>query len=294
MKKTKSKLSIVVATHNRPYLLSKCIESLLSQERKRVEIIVVDSSDHKNNKTYTKNIKYFYVNKKGLSGSRNTGFNRAMGEFVAFIDDDAIAGSSWIKEILSFIKRHPNVQAFGGGYSRYSLKPLPEWFPPSYGINNLGNKERVLKIGREWLSGTNMIFKKELLIKLGGFDENLGMKGESIGYGEETDLQSRIYKTGGKIYYSPKLKVNHLVATKKISLKWLLVNRFKLGLTSSKAKNLDRNAPSHLYGLVVGFVDILKWMTKPERIPIKRRTYYALGRLSGELGALYSLIKGTK
>lgn len=287
-------LSIIIATHNRPGLLSKCIESLLPQKSKETEIVIIDSSDQKNNKIQTKNIKYIYTNKKGLSSSRNLGIHRAKGRFVAFIDDDSIAGSTWVKMILLFIKKHPKTQAFGGGYSRYNLNPLPKWFPPDYGINDLGNKERVLKTGKEWLSGTNMIFKKDSLGKMGGFDESLGMRGKKLGYGEETNLQMRLRQKGVNVHYSPKLKVRHLIAEYKQNLWWLLKSSFYSGQTSFVSHRRTHNPFLYVVLFVHKILMFSISFLTPSLIPFKRRIYYSFHWLFYGAGQLTSYLRHIK
>jgi hypothetical protein len=61
-----------------------------------------------------------------------------------------------------------------------------------------------------------------------GFDNTLGMYDQNLGYGEESELQSRLYATMPDeiIYYDPKLFVYHLVRPEQMSLHWILNSRF--------------------------------------------------------------------
>ncbi|MFZ5437829.1 MAG: glycosyltransferase family 2 protein [Patescibacteria group bacterium] len=233
-------LSIIVATHNRPQLLKKCLASLHQQLTKDTELIVVDNYPQKTAKNIVSNFKntiYLFEKNTGLSFARNTGWKKANGKYVAYIDDDSIADSNFVGSILNFIKKEPKIEAFGGSYSRHSNKKIPFWFPESYGTMNNGKTVKKLIIGSEWLSGTSMIFKKSLLKDINGFNNKLGMIGNKVSYGEETDLLIRLSLAGIPIYYDPKIKVSHFLADKKINLIWLIQDAFRRGQSTFFIQN---------------------------------------------------------
>ncbi len=232
-------LSIVISTYKRNQLLEKCLDSIVDNNKNNqneYEIIVVDNADDINTKKLiiryveNKNLKYIGVKENGLSKARNVGFKRAVGTYVAYIDDDSIAEKDWVRNILKFIKKNKKVEVFGGPYARYTTISIPMWLPKEYGTMNNGNNMKILDIGREWLSGTNMIYKKALLEKMGGFDTKLGMKGEIVGYGEETDFLIRVALNKIPVYYDPQLKVSHLLPKRKINIIWLIKDSFIRGI----------------------------------------------------------------
>ncbi len=85
-------VSVIIPTYNRDTYLYKAIESVATQDYKKVEIIVVDDGSKLNyaeeicNKF--KNCTYFYKDNGGLSSARNYGVIKAKGEFISFLDDD--------------------------------------------------------------------------------------------------------------------------------------------------------------------------------------------------------------
>ncbi len=88
-------VSVVIPTHNRVDLLPRAIESVLNQTYKDIELIVVsdgstDSTDDlMGNYANDSRIKYInYKPAKGGNYARNTGFDAATGDYVAFLDDD--------------------------------------------------------------------------------------------------------------------------------------------------------------------------------------------------------------
>lgn len=240
------KISAVICTYNRSQLLRGAIESLLNQtlNRSEYEIIVVNNASTDNtskvvNKFITDfkdfNIKYIFESEQGLSHARNAGFKNAKTDFVAYIDDDAKADKNWLKEAIKIIDEiKPDI--FGGPIYPFYLTEKPEWFLDRYEIRTNGNDPRFLN-ENEYISGSNIIFKKKVLELLGGFDTNLGMNGEKLGYGEETRLilKARDEVKNVKIYYSPKIFVYHLVPEKKMRFGYFVEHNFAVG---NRAKDI--------------------------------------------------------
>ena len=89
------KVSVIVPVYNVENYIEKCLDSLVNQTLKDIEIIVVndgstDGSKEKIQKYLQKydNIKYLEKENGGLSDARNFGMPQAMGEYMAFLDSD--------------------------------------------------------------------------------------------------------------------------------------------------------------------------------------------------------------
>jgi GT2 family glycosyltransferase len=220
-------LSIIIATHKRLHLLVRVRESLAHQLSTTVELIIIE-------------------NDYGLAKARNVGWKKAKGEYVVYIDDDAVATNDWVANILQFIKLHPDVVAFGGPYTSLNEAVLPTWIPRDLTAMEIAAKvARPIILPHEWLTGTNMIFRKSVLKELGGFDEALGVTPTRRSYGEETDLLIRIHNAGYAIWYDPKIRVLHEFALSKASLCFLLKDQFTHGYNSHNTfKNLTKSDPA--------------------------------------------------
>lgn len=288
-------ISVVVCTYNRSGLLLGCLRSLSEQsvEPSLYEVLVIDNGS--TDQTYTlaeefigryPNFSIVREKNQGLSHARNSGWREASGEYVAYIDDDAVAPADWVFQIKSFIGRKPHVAAFGGPYDAFSLVSVPDWFPPDYGVLNHGEDERPIVFGKEWITGTNMIFKRNLFVELCGFDVGLGMSGDKISYGEEARFLTELHKNNIPIYYVPNVKVRHLVADYKMKLIWLLSSSYKVGRCFERTFGLNRPFLSCLscVGACV-FGGVWKMISSKE-IYIKRRIYISFAPLFVELGAL--------
>jgi len=287
-------ISVVVCTYNRARLLKSCLDSLaiqmLDPDLFEVLIVVNNSTDD----SLQIATEYVAVNPhfrvivepvQGLSYARNRGYKEASGQYVAYIDDDAVAHSDWLVQMFSFLKQHPNVEAFGGPYKAIFATTPPKWFPPEYGSLSLGDKERPIDVGKEFISGTNMVFRRMLLKAMGGFNTALGMRGGQLAYGEETRLLLGIAKRGVDIYYLPNMSVDHLVAEYKISLRWLLLSAYANGRCSVVIFNQQRNFGSHLMGICVGVGKMILRMFISGEVPFKRKLYYSLAGFCAEIGA---------
>lgn len=87
------KLSIIIPVYNVQDYIRECIESVLNQTIKEIEIIVVDDGSLDNsmkivNQFSDNRIKIIRQENKGLSSARNAGISIAKGEYIAFIDSD--------------------------------------------------------------------------------------------------------------------------------------------------------------------------------------------------------------
>jgi hypothetical protein len=98
------KISVVINTYNRCKDLEQLLESLYYLEYKNFEVIVVNgpSTDNTNVvlEKYKNDIKIETTDKINLSVSRNIGIAMSAGDYVAFIDDDAIPDRLWLNKLL--------------------------------------------------------------------------------------------------------------------------------------------------------------------------------------------------
>ena len=117
------KVSIIIPTYNCKYYIVKCIESVLKQTYKNLEIIIVDDGSTDGTKKlikerYSNNekIKYYYINNSGVSIARNFGIKNSTGEKLFFLDAD-----DWLEEksLENFVNKMIDSDAdivFSSGY----------------------------------------------------------------------------------------------------------------------------------------------------------------------------------
>jgi len=290
-------ISVVICTHNRADILKICLKSMADQTlaKKFYEVIIIDncSMDHTGMISNSflnrnENFRYVYEPELGLSNARNRGWREAKGEYVAYIDDDAKAEPEWLFEMFDFINRHPDVSVFGGPYEGYALVDIPDWFPSEYGSHNLGFTDRPIEVGKEWISGGNIVFHKEVLQICGGFHDVLGMKGNKVSYGEETRLIKDLSDLGYDIYYASKMKVKHLIAEYKMSLWWLLKSNYYYGRSSSKTFNIKYSFLDCCKIIIYNILLFPHIFIKKKNVPLKSRLHESLKGVFFAVGVIVS------
>lgn len=249
-------ISVVVCTYNRADLLEICLETLIRQDATpgSYEIIVVDNNSADSTREVTESLaqrsphlRYVFEPKQGLSNARNCGAAAAQGEYIAYVDDECKIPPRWIAAAQALVAGHAPAIA-GGPYAPWYRDPRPVWFKDSYaGIATDGAAAGPLGAGK-FVSGGNMLVRKDVLEALGGFDPAFGMSGGKIGYGEETSLQLRLRadRPDALIYFDPALLLYHVVRPEKMRLGNILHSHFAGGRDWSRVTAAaDTPRPKH-------------------------------------------------
>lgn len=221
----KNGISVVIPTYNKPNDVVQTIESLLNQSCRPLEIIVIDdgSDPPLSLKFKVKNLKLIRFNKNvGACNARNYGIKVAKGDYVAFIDDDAIADKHWLEEVRRGIDMGADI--LGGPLEPIYEMPPPKWwnekeFGHVAGIGNWGG----------WIWGANMIVRKEVFKKAGLFRLELGpRKGKHLSH-EESDLINRAKRLGYSVLFMPKAVVYHKVESHEMTIRRILKQEYYNG-----------------------------------------------------------------
>ena len=89
------KVSIIMPTYNRAWIIERAIESVLKQTFIDFELLVIDDGSTDDTRKLIKKqtdsrIKLFASNHRGASAARNIGLSQARGEFIAYLDTDNV------------------------------------------------------------------------------------------------------------------------------------------------------------------------------------------------------------
>ncbi|MBQ6935813.1 MAG: glycosyltransferase family 2 protein [Clostridia bacterium] len=200
-------VSVIVATHKRDEILSRALNSLATQTYKNLEIILVDDNANTewNSRVseIVKNFKSDYpaitlnyiVNKtnQGSARTRNIGIDASSGEFITFLDDDDI----YLPENVQ--RQIDNMLSTGADFGItdldmfYDDETLCEKRTRNF-IKSTKREDLIKYHLMYHLAGTDtMIFKKDYLLKIGGFDP--------IDVGDEFYLMFKAIENGGKFTY---------------------------------------------------------------------------------------------
>ncbi|RNI25754.1 glycosyltransferase [Rufibacter latericius] len=115
--------SIVIPTYNRASIISKTIKSVLSQSFTNFEVLIIDDGSTDNTEEVVagfsdQRIVYFKKNNAERGAARNFGVNRALGEYIFFLDSDDILFNNHLENAFLNISNYNNPGFF---YSRYAL-----------------------------------------------------------------------------------------------------------------------------------------------------------------------------
>lgn len=244
-------LSIVVCCYNRQDLILYALESLYNQtlSKELYEVIVIDNNSTDKSfkiiEEYIKDKKYFrlYLEmNQGLSFSRNKGYKEASGKYVAYIDDDARANQDWAEKILYDFKNiTPQPDVVGG-----KILPIFEGKPPNWILNDFENRSwgenktfLSYKLAKFGFSGSNMIFRKEILEEYNGFSTNFGIVGGKLRMGEDTEFFFRITRKYKNIFYDPELAVYHWTPVRNYDVKYRKKRSYNGGISRCLMEKKD-------------------------------------------------------
>jgi len=120
-----SSISIVIATYNRSKLLRECLDSLLGQTYRGIEIIVVDDGSADDTQAAVtalalkdNRIRYYSRPHLGAPAARNFGLEQAKSEYIAFFDSDDLWPADYIETMVKNLNANPG---FDAAYSRIML-----------------------------------------------------------------------------------------------------------------------------------------------------------------------------
>ncbi len=262
-------LSIVICTYNRIRLLPFCLESILDQDYKGkdVEIILVNNNSTDNTAEYFKafqndhsefSFRYVEETNQGLSFARNRGIKESEGEYVAFVDDDAILRKDYFQNIINFIKQYPDCDAFGGKILVHFEGQPPRWenkfINSMFGYFNVGDQPFIFD-KTNYPRGSNMIFKQSLIDQVGDFNTKLGRVKRGLEGNEEKDLFQRIYQANKQVRYDPNLVVEHIAPVERTTIAFVRKQANGTGYSENvRTKNIGIGAYIKKLGL-----ELLKW-----------------------------------
>ena len=184
------KVTVIIPTHNRANLLTRAVQSVLSQTFTNYEIIIID--DYSSDDTQeivaefdVPSIRSFrHDQSRGASAARNTGIAQARGEYIAFLDDDDEWLPMKLQEQVELIEASsPNVALVYGWLDRindsnHRMKRGPRKHTHGDAFDALLSLTTIAPT-------STLLVRSSAVRDIGGFDESLPR-------GNDADFISRI------------------------------------------------------------------------------------------------------
>lgn len=180
-------VSIIIPTFNRAHYIGDAINSILAQTYSSWELLIVDNGSTDNTEAVVRSfektdsrVHYIREDRKGVSRARNTALERALGRYIAFLDDDDLYLPEKLKIQKEYLDAHPKVDFVYGQIEIINTRGELLWVDPKKPVLTFTDlfEESGIRI-------QSVMCRKSCFDSLGGFDETLTM-------GEDYDLWLRI------------------------------------------------------------------------------------------------------
>lgn len=106
-------ISVIVPVYNAEVFLKRCLDSVIKQNYKNLQIIVVDDGSTDNSlqiikkfANYDKRIEVYSKKNEGVATARNYGLSKVKGEYITFVDSDDYINSKMITELFNSLSNH--------------------------------------------------------------------------------------------------------------------------------------------------------------------------------------------
>jgi glycosyltransferase involved in cell wall biosynthesis len=239
-------ISVIIPTYNPDVSrLNKTLNSLKEQTLSKEiwELIIIDNNSGSDFSARTDiswhpNSSFTRERRQGLTYARLKGFNTAKGKIVVMVDDDNLLYRDYLDKVVTIVKKHPEIGAFGG-----KSLPLFEAVPPIW-LNDFYNCLALRDLGEEIIIecwerkypycapiGAGMAIRKISLEKYikkleAGRSTITDRVGNSLMSGGDNDIVLEIIQDGWAVAYFPELVLQHIIPAGRMQVDYIsrLVN----------------------------------------------------------------------
>lgn len=285
-------VSIAMCTYKRPQMV-ETLDSIIAMtipQNVTLEIVVVDNDPEQSGRAQIERFSrlakdipviYFSEPRKNISHARNACLDHSSGDWICFIDDDEIADSNYLENLLGAANEHGADVVNGRVVPKFS-SDAPKWIVEG----GFFQRKRYVtgKVIDSCGAGTTLV--RVSAIKGFYFDEKYGASG-----GEDSEFFHRIHLNGGKLIYCDEAFVEEGVEQKRLNLRYLLLRRFRIGMTYSRY----RYANSSLFRKIIYFAKISSSVLIFSGISVfsivlpRRTSYKVLVQTSDKIGKIAGL-----
>lgn len=297
-------LTVVICTHNRCALLARVIGSLNAAQRPArlcVRLLVIANACSDDTQAWLDDyvqraetgalpLHWLAEPTPGKSFALNRALQAIDSGFVAFVDDDHRVPDDYFSVIAEAIVAHPEASMLCGRIrpdwngsepawvherGRYRIYPLPV---PAF---DLGEQPCRVTAASAIPGGGNLVVRRDVFDRVGGFATELGPHGHDLGGSEDTDFVLRALSNGERLHYLPAMVQYHHVDPQRLRLGYLLRKSFQRSRSIIRVKcRGEERIPRYLWRKVGGYL-----LGAVFCLGTERRRFY-LVRLAGAAGEI--------
>ena len=273
-----SKVSIIVPVYNAEKYLEKCLDSIINQTYKNLEILCVNDGSTDNSLSiltkYTKKDKRIIIEtipNSGVSKARNIAISKATGNYIMFVDSDDYVELSMVEKMIQSLEKNKADVVRCNNFlekENGNIKKIEDYHLKNQSLNSNQIDESIISdiiTGKLLTYSCVLLIKKETLMKTNLFYEKLKIYEDRVLYLELFLELNKIYFLNEPLY--------HYV------------------IHSNSCVNSKKLASSHLYNTIAGWeiiISILKeHQIKTDNLLKQLNTYY----LEMIIGYLYGTYK---
>lgn len=298
-------LTVVICTHNRASLLGKTLETLNDATRPpgaRIDILVVANACADNTvellRVYQRTVndqgrlplRWVEEPALGKSHALNRAVSLVGSQIVVFVDDDHRVDRQFFESIRHADVTYPAVTMFCG-------RILPDWdgrepawvhdtgpyrvYPLPVPRFDLGETAAPITPKSSIPGGGNLIVRREVLGRVGGFSTALGPRGNDLLGSEDTDFILRALSIGEQMQYVPEVQQYHYVDPQRLRFGYLLRKSYQRSRSITRVRSaVSQTVPLYLWRKALTYLAAalfsLRWS----------RTRFYLIRLASTLGEM--------
>lgn len=223
-------ISVVICTYNRSQSLAETLESLRGQQTRDFdyELLVIDNNSKDDTRevvasyqpTFGGRLRYVFEARQGQSYARNRGMSEAKGQLIAFTDDDVEPEPDWLLQLHDAFPAHQADCVYGKILPKWlAQRPswLGEYFMHRLALLDRGDTPFVIDSSEQQLFGANFALTRPIGQRVGGFNVELGNRGDRVGGEEDSEFFNRLFAAGGRVVYVPQAVVWHKIPAERMS-----------------------------------------------------------------------------
>ncbi len=257
------RIALVICTYNRDKYLPEALESIKNQtfDKGKFQLLIIDNNSTDKTANISKdfisknpslNIKYCFEQQKGLSFARNRGVTEAEAPIISYVDDDVILSPSFLQGMVDFFDEYKDAVGAGGKViPKYESGKEPEWMNKYLngfvGKVDYGTEVMQYSNKMKYPAGCNMTYRKDILLKAGGFNNELTFRSD------DKYIFYKVKNISDKIYYVPNAWLYHYIDSHRLTES----NFKKLFLKTGNEEKKRIASEKETIGLIKKFIEFV-------------------------------------